>query len=65
TLILAGNDDPLIPLINAKLMQRLIPHSKLHVYDGGHLGVLTHAEELARVVEQFLGHSSSHRDRER
>jgi len=54
TLILAGNDDPLIPLINAKFMQYLIPRSKLHIYDGGHVGVLTHAEELSRVIEQFL-----------
>jgi poly(3-hydroxyalkanoate) depolymerase len=63
TLILAGNDDPLVPLINAKLMQCLIPHSKLHVYNGGHLGVLTHAEELARVIEQFLAYGSSPRER--
>jgi poly(3-hydroxyalkanoate) depolymerase len=63
TLILAGNDDPLIPLINAKFMQRLIPRSQLHVYNGGHLGVVTHAEELARVVEQFLAQGSSPRER--
>ncbi len=64
TLILAGNDDPLIPLINAKFMRRLIPRSKLYVYNGGHLGILTHAEELARVIEQFLANSFSRRDRE-
>jgi poly(3-hydroxyalkanoate) depolymerase len=63
TLILAGNDDPLIPLINAKFMQRLIPHAELHVYNGGHLGVLTHADELARVVEQFLAQGSLPRQR--
>jgi poly(3-hydroxyalkanoate) depolymerase len=54
TLILAGDNDPLVPLINAKIMHRLIPHAKLHVYHGGHLGLLTHARELARVSEQFL-----------
>src|SRR6266567_403463 len=29
TLILHGDDDPLVPLVNAKIMHRLIPHSKL------------------------------------
>ncbi len=54
TLILAGDDDPLIPLANARLMHRLIPHSRLHVYHGGHLGMVTEARELAPVVDAFL-----------
>ena len=54
TLILAGDDDPLIPPVNARMMRFLILHSRLHIYHGGHLGLLTHAQELARVIEQFL-----------
>jgi poly(3-hydroxyalkanoate) depolymerase len=54
TLIVAGTDDPIIPLINARLMRRLIPDSTLHVFDGGHLGLVTEAAELAPVVSQFL-----------
>jgi poly(3-hydroxyalkanoate) depolymerase len=54
TLILSGDDDPLIPLANARLMHRLIPHSRLHVYHGGHLGMVTEATELAPVVDTFL-----------
>jgi poly(3-hydroxyalkanoate) depolymerase len=54
TLILAGDDDPLIPLVNARLMHRLIPHSELHVYHGGHLGMVTEAREIAPVVDGFL-----------
>ena len=46
TLILAGNDDPLIPLVNARIMRALLPHATLHVYDDGHLGLLTSADEL-------------------
>jgi len=38
TLILAGNDDPIIPLINARMMHLLIKDSRLHIYPGGHLG---------------------------
>jgi pimeloyl-ACP methyl ester carboxylesterase len=54
TLILAGDDDPIIPLANARLMHRLIRNSRLHVYHGGHLGLLTEAAELAPVVDRFL-----------
>ena len=55
TLILSGDDDPLIPLANARLMNALIPRSRLHVYHGGHLGLVTEAAELAPVVSRFLG----------
>ena len=54
TLILSGDDDPLIPLVNARLMRSLIPRSQLHVYHGGHLGLVTEAAELAPVVDRFL-----------
>jgi poly(3-hydroxyalkanoate) depolymerase len=54
TLILAGNDDPLIPLANARIMRALLPHATLHVYDDGHLGLLTSADELGPLVSRFL-----------
>ncbi|MGW5239218.1 poly(3-hydroxyalkanoate) depolymerase [Monashia sp. NPDC004114] len=54
TLLLAGEDDPLIPLQNAFIMRRLMPNATLHTYNDGHLGLVTEAEELAPVVAQFL-----------
>jgi poly(3-hydroxyalkanoate) depolymerase len=54
TLILAGDDDPIIPLVNARIMHRLIPRSKLHVYQGGHLELAVDTERLASAVEAFL-----------
>jgi poly(3-hydroxyalkanoate) depolymerase len=54
TLILAGDDDPLIPLANARLLRRLIPNSRLHVYRGGHLSLVSEAADLAPVVDRFL-----------
>jgi poly(3-hydroxyalkanoate) depolymerase len=54
TLIMSGDDDPIIPLANARLMHRLIPDSQLHVFHGGHLGLVTEAAQLAPVVEEFL-----------
>jgi pimeloyl-ACP methyl ester carboxylesterase len=54
TLILAGDDDRIVPAINAKIMQMLIPHSKLYIFHGGHLGLLTHVKELVPRIEHFL-----------
>jgi poly(3-hydroxyalkanoate) depolymerase len=54
TLILAGSDDPIIPLVNARIMHRLLPHSTLHVFDDGHLGLVTSADELGPLVSEFL-----------
>jgi poly(3-hydroxyalkanoate) depolymerase len=54
TLIMHGDDDPLVPLVNAKIMHRLIRHSKLYIFHDGHLGLGTSAQELAQVVDQFL-----------
>jgi Amino acid kinase family/TAP-like protein len=54
TLILAGDDDPIIPLVNARIMHRLISDSQLHVYSGGHLELAADADSIAAVVEAFL-----------
>ena len=54
TLIVAGDDDPIIPAINAQLIARLIPAAELHLYRGGHLALVTEAPALAPVVERFL-----------
>lgn len=54
TLILAGDDDPIVPTANARLMHRLLPRSTLHVYPGGHLALLTEPDPLAQRVHEFL-----------
>lgn len=54
TLILAGDDDPIIPVVNARILERLLPHARLHLYHGGHLALVTEADELAPRVEAFL-----------
>ena len=53
-LVMGGDDDPIVPLVNARLLARGIPRARLHVYHGGHLGILTESDDLAPVVEQFL-----------
>jgi poly(3-hydroxyalkanoate) depolymerase len=61
TLILAGNDDPIIPLVNARIMRALLPNASLHVFDDGHLGLLTSADELGPLVSRFLTSPGSQR----
>jgi poly(3-hydroxyalkanoate) depolymerase len=54
TLILAGDDDPIIPLVNVRIMHQLMPHSELHIYPGGHLELAADAGRLAPIVDAFL-----------
>lgn len=55
TLVLAGDDDPLVPLVNARMLASRIPGARLHVIrGGGHLALLTGAAELGPVVDAFL-----------
>jgi pimeloyl-ACP methyl ester carboxylesterase len=54
TLVLSGADDPIVPPVNARIMSRLIPNARLHIFDDGHLGLLTSADELAPIVADFL-----------
>ena len=54
TLILAGDDDPLVPPVNARIMARLIPHARLRIVNGGHLLLLSEKEQVAPLVYQFL-----------
>jgi poly(3-hydroxyalkanoate) depolymerase len=53
TLIMAGLDDPIIPVVNARIMGWLLPHSTVHLHSGGHVDLITNAAELAPVIEQF------------
>jgi poly(3-hydroxyalkanoate) depolymerase len=54
TLIVAGTDDPIIPVVNAHIMHALLPHSLLHLHSGGHIDLVHNAAELAPVIEEFL-----------
>lgn len=54
TLILSGRHDPIVPWVNGRIMAQLIPNSRLHLFDDGHLGLLTSAAELAPIIRDFL-----------
>lgn len=54
TLIMAGNDDPIIQLCNMQFLAARIPNSELHIVDDGHLFLVTKAKEIAPKIMQFL-----------
>jgi poly(3-hydroxyalkanoate) depolymerase len=54
TLLVMGDDDPIIPEVNARIMARLLPDARLHLYEGGHIALITEPDRLAPVIEEFL-----------
>ncbi len=60
TLVLGGDDDPIIPAANPRMQAALIPNATLHLYSGGHLAILTEPHELAPVIDDFLQRGDTH-----
>jgi poly(3-hydroxyoctanoate) depolymerase len=54
TLIMAGRDDPIVPLVNAQLLRLLIRRSRLHIYEDGHLFLISNAQAASLIVNSFL-----------
>jgi poly(3-hydroxyalkanoate) depolymerase len=54
TLVLAGSDDPIAPLINSRILAWLIPKARLHVVDDGHLFLMVGSLAAAPVIRTFL-----------
>jgi pimeloyl-ACP methyl ester carboxylesterase len=55
TLIIAGDDDPVTPLFNHRVLATLIPRATLHtVRGGGHLVLLESAPQVGPLVTRFL-----------
>jgi poly(3-hydroxyalkanoate) depolymerase len=55
TLVIAGDDDPIVPLANGRILDRLIPDARLHIVrGGGHLFVLEQPATIAAAVTDFL-----------
>ncbi|UUZ62725.1 alpha/beta hydrolase [Polaromonas sp. P1-6] len=58
TLVLAGSDDPRLPLVNARWLTRLLRHGRLEVIDCGHLFLVTRAAQTARLIDEFYPRSA-------
>jgi len=54
TLVLMGESDRIVPLINGKILATLIPHARLETVPGGHLFLVTRPKETIPLIEAFL-----------
>jgi pimeloyl-ACP methyl ester carboxylesterase len=50
-----GMDDPIVPIVNGRILAKLIPNARLVTIDDGHLFLVTSPCESARIVAEFLG----------
>ncbi|EDL50494.1 alpha/beta fold hydrolase [Erythrobacter sp. SD-21] len=54
-LIMMGDEDQIVPLVNGKILNTMIRNSRLEVFKGGgHLFLLTHADESVASIRFFL-----------
>jgi len=54
TLVMAGTDDPIVPVTNGRILASLIPDARLLTIDDGHLFLVTSASESAARIAEFL-----------
>ncbi len=55
TLIMMGDADKIVPLVNGRFLNALIPNSRLEVFNGGgHLFMLSHHDRTLEVLRDFL-----------
>jgi len=54
TLVMAGTDDPIVPVANGRILATLIPDARLVTIGDGHLFLVTSAGECAGIIARFL-----------
>ncbi len=54
TLVLAGDNDQIVPPINGHLLTKLIPNARLKIVPGGHLFLVSRAAEVIPMIRDFL-----------
>jgi pimeloyl-ACP methyl ester carboxylesterase len=62
TLVIAGDEDPLVPVSNAHMLADRIPNAILEIVPGaGHLLLWDDAENLGRRISRFLSRTRTRR----
>jgi len=60
TLVISGDDDQVVPPLNARFLHAMIPNSRLRTIPGaGHLAMLSHTHEFVAELNRFLDPSPS------
>jgi poly(3-hydroxyalkanoate) depolymerase len=59
TLVMMGSDDPIVPMVNGRILTGLIPNSRLSTIDDGHLFLLSRCDDVVPVIRDFLRESDA------
>lgn len=57
-LVMMGADDPIVPVVNGRILVGRLPNARLEVMDCGHLFILTDPDGTAGTIERFI-HASA------
>ncbi len=63
TLVMAGTEDPIVPVANGRLLAKLIPRARLVTIEDGHLFLVTSVRECAPIIASFLCEEQRPRER--
>ncbi|MES1990345.1 MAG: poly(3-hydroxyalkanoate) depolymerase [Pseudomonadota bacterium] len=58
-LVMAGDNDQIVPLINGRFLAQLIPNSRLEIVKGGHLFLVSRVQEVIPLIREFLDTDTS------
>jgi pimeloyl-ACP methyl ester carboxylesterase len=53
-LVLMGRDDPIVPVVNGRILAGLIPKARLVTIDDGHLFLVSRIDDIVPVIRDFL-----------
>jgi poly(3-hydroxyalkanoate) depolymerase len=66
TLIMMGEDDQIVRPVNGQILKAMIPNSRIIMFaGGGHLFLLTHADESVAAIRDFLNAPETGREAEK
>jgi poly(3-hydroxyalkanoate) depolymerase len=63
TLVMMGDDDPIVPVINGRILTSLLPNARLSTINDGHLFLLSRTEDVVPVIRDFLRQSDAEASR--
>jgi poly(3-hydroxyalkanoate) depolymerase len=59
TLVMMGEDDPIVPVVNGRILACLLPNARLFTIDDGHLFLLSRTDDVVPVIRDFLMESDA------
>jgi poly(3-hydroxyalkanoate) depolymerase len=61
TLVIAGTNDQIVPVANGRFLAFMIPDARLEIVEGGHLFLVSRADEVIPMIRDFLNEGTPNR----